>query len=88
MQNRSLSDAPVGLVQLSADHPGFRDRAYRARRDAIAHVATSHVPGTPVPAVEYTSEERGVWRTVLTRLLELHADGADPRGGDRGRDDL
>jgi len=27
------------LVQLDPDHPGFRDAAYRGRRNAIARVA-------------------------------------------------
>ncbi len=60
------------LVELDRDHPGFRDPAYRARRDAIARLAHGHREGTPAPAVEYTEEEVGVWRLVLKKLARLH----------------
>ncbi|MFL5412599.1 MAG: hypothetical protein ACJ79D_14625 [Myxococcales bacterium] len=60
------------LVQLDPDHPGFRDAAYRARRNAIARVAMEYREGDPVPAVEYTEDEQGVWRTVWEHLAPLH----------------
>src|SRR3954470_12297764 len=60
------------LVQLDPEHPGFRDAAYRARRQAIARVAMEDREGDPVPAVEYTEGERGVWRTVWEHLPPLH----------------
>ena len=61
------------LVQLDPDHPGFRDAAYRARRNAIARVAMEHREGEAVPPVEYTEDEQGVWRTVWEHLDGLHA---------------
>jgi len=60
------------LVQLDPDHPGFRDAAYRARRNAIARVAMEYREGDPVPPVEYTEDEQGVWRTVWQHLDALH----------------
>ena len=60
------------LVQLDRDHPGFRDAAYRARRNAIAALARSHRIGAPVVDVAYVDEEHGVWRTVLEHLAPLH----------------
>ncbi|MBK7865360.1 MAG: phenylalanine 4-monooxygenase [Archangiaceae bacterium] len=66
------------LVQLDRDHPGFRDLAYRGRRDAIAHLADNHRLGEPPPFVEYTAEEHGVWRTALDALAPLHARYASP----------
>ena len=60
------------LVQLDPDHPGFRDAAYRARRNAIARVAMEYREGDPVPPVEYTADEQGVWRTVWEHLDELN----------------
>jgi len=60
------------LVQLDPDHPGFRDAAYRARRNAIARVAMEYREGNPVPAVEYTEDEQKVWRTVWEHLDPLH----------------
>jgi len=61
------------LVALDQDHPGFRDEAYRARRNAIAAAALSHQRGQPAPFVAYTEEEHGVWRTVWDHLEPLHA---------------
>lgn len=60
------------LVQLDRDHPGFRDPAYRARRDAIARLALAHVAGTPAPHVAYTEEEHGVWTLARRELAALH----------------
>lgn len=64
------------LVQLEADHPGFHDIEYRARRDQIARLAFDYVEGGPLPHVEYSSVETGTWRTVfreLNRLYPTHA---------------
>ena len=55
-------------VQLSADHPGVADPAYRARRNAIAALSLDHGPGDPVPHVEYTEVEHETWRTVCREL--------------------
>lgn len=60
------------LVALDQDHPGFRDSAYRARRNAIAALALDYERGQPVPIVEYTEEEHGVWRAVWDHLTPLH----------------
>lgn len=59
-------------VSLPDDHPGASDPAYRARRDAIARVGAAHVPGAPIPDVEYTPEEHAVWARVQSELGELH----------------
>jgi phenylalanine-4-hydroxylase len=67
-------DAAAGahdLVELDRDHPGFRDPAYRARRNAIAHVALVYAGG-PVPDVDYTDDEQAVWRHVWAHLDPLH----------------
>jgi hypothetical protein len=53
------------LVQLDRDHPGFRDPVYRQRRNEIAKIALSYHVGDPIPSVNYTAEERGVWQTAL-----------------------
>jgi phenylalanine-4-hydroxylase len=62
----------IELVELDRDHPGFRDAAYRARRNAIAHIAQTHQVGERLRDVEYTAEEVGVWRTALEHLAPLH----------------
>ncbi len=65
--------AGVGdLVTLDRDHPGFRDPAYRMRRNDIARVALDYVLGDPVPRITYTAQEHGVWAAVWRRLGPLH----------------
>lgn len=60
------------LVQLDPDHPGFRDHEYRARRNAIAQIAMSYKPGSPIPTAPYTDLEHGVWKTIWQALGPAH----------------
>jgi phenylalanine-4-hydroxylase len=62
----------IALVSLDRDHPGFRDAVYRARRNEIAAVAANYQPTEPVPDIDYTPVEHGVWETALTNLRPLH----------------
>src|ERR1700752_4680536 len=64
------------LVQLDPDHPGFRDPEYRARRNAIAQIAMSYQPGSPIPAAPYTDLEHGVWKTIWEALGPAHREHA------------
>src|SRR5688500_2775348 len=57
---------------LPADHPGFTDPAYRARRAAIAAAGESYRPGDAIPDVEYAAVEDDGWRVVSTELAEKH----------------
>ena len=66
----------VRLVHLDPDHPGFRDPEYRARRNAIAQIATSYLPGHPIPPAPYTEVEHGVWRTIWKALGPAHLEHA------------
>ena len=59
------------LVQLDPDHPGFRDAAYRERRNAIARIALTFQSGQ-VPRVEYNEAENQTWRAVQDSLAPLH----------------
>ena len=59
-------------VHLGTDHPGFADPAYRARRDALATLASSWRSGEPCPAAEYTDDEHEVWRVVCDDLRDKH----------------
>jgi len=53
-------------VELPSDHPGFADRAYRARRDAVA--------AAPRGAdVVYAPEEHALWASLARELAPLHA---------------
>jgi len=64
------------IVKLDPDHPGFRDHEYRARRNAIAQIAMTYQPGSPIPAAPYTELEHGVWRTIWKALGPAHREHA------------
>jgi len=64
------------IVQLDPDHPGFRDKEYRARRNAIAQIALTYKPGSPIPPAPYTDIEHGVWRTIMQALGPAHREYA------------
>src|SRR2546429_6846876 len=78
-QSRMMaSSSRFDLVKLDRDHPGFRDPAYRSRRNAIAELANSYRAGDPIPIVPYTPEENEVWRHVLERIRPIHSRYAIP----------
>lgn len=54
-----------------ADHPGFRDPEYRARRDMITQIARDYKVGQPIPRLEYTDNEKAVWKLCYSTLKEL-----------------
>lgn len=58
--------------QLSADHPGFTDCAYRARRAALSEVAQRYRRGEPVPEAPYASEDHALWEMCSRELAERH----------------
>jgi phenylalanine-4-hydroxylase len=59
-------------VELASDHPGACDPAYRERRNHIAARALAWKPGEPIPHIDYTEAEQGVWRTVCRELAPKH----------------
>jgi phenylalanine-4-hydroxylase len=69
-------DPRNSLVSLDPDHPGFRDHEYRARRNAIAEIAMTYRPGTPIPAAPYTALEHDVWKTIWQALGPAHREYA------------
>src|SRR5215212_9172296 len=66
----------TAIVKLDPDHPGFRDHAYRVRRNAIAQIAMTYRPGSPIPAAPYTDLEHGVWQTIWKALGLAHHEHA------------
>ncbi len=69
--DEAISDRNA-IVQLDPDHPGFRDREYRKRRNQIAQLAVNFQPGDQIPDAPYTAEEHQVWRTIWTALEPAH----------------
>jgi len=62
-------------IELSPDHPGFRDPEYRRRRDTIATLAERWRPGRVLPRAPYCPAEHAVWRELWAELQDAHADG-------------
>lgn len=71
-EQESTSIDRNAIMQLDPDHPGFRDREYRARRNRIAQIAMDYRPGEPIPDAPYTAEEHEVWRTIWEALEPAH----------------
>src|SRR5712691_7244001 len=69
--DEAISDRNA-IVQLDPDHPGFRDREYRKRRNQIAELAVNFQPGDQIPDAPYTAEEHQVWRTIWNALGPAH----------------
>lgn len=67
-----MDHVDVRIVDLDPDHPGFRDREYRARRNTIADIAMSYRPGQPIPHAPYTEQEHRVWQTIWKALGPAH----------------
>ena len=60
------------VVQLDPDHPGFRDPAYRERRNSIARIAMDYKPGSMIPDAPYTEDEHKLWRVINDAVGPAH----------------
>jgi len=59
---------------LNQDHPGFKDKEYKARRDAIASKTIGYKMKDPVPRVHYAPEETELWSRIYNQVRPLHKD--------------
>jgi phenylalanine-4-hydroxylase len=57
------------MVRLNPDHPGFRDQAYRDRRNRIAQIALGYRAGETIPDAPYTPQEHQVWQAIWKALV-------------------
>lgn len=61
------------VLELEPGHPGLGDEAYIARRNALFDLCRAHrLSNQPPPLIDYTEEERRIWREVTPKLDELH----------------
>lgn len=59
-------------AELDADHPGFTDPEYRARRKYFADIAFNYKHGQKLPHVDYSEEETETWGKVFRQLTTLY----------------
>eukprot|EP01115_Flamella_aegyptia_P002729 TRINITY_DN13767_c0_g1_i1.p1 TRINITY_DN13767_c0_g1~~TRINITY_DN13767_c0_g1_i1.p1 ORF type:complete len:278 (-),score=64.29 TRINITY_DN13767_c0_g1_i1:509-1342(-) len=57
--------------ELSSDHPGFTDEAYRERRKMITEIAKTFKHGEKIPRIDYTPDEIKTWGAVYKELRHL-----------------
>jgi len=69
----SAGDCIYGGEGLAADHPGFNDEEYKARRNEISRIASQYKSGQKIPQVEYQPKEIDTWRTIFKALVALHS---------------
>eukprot|EP00455_Lapot_gusevi_P009433 TRINITY_DN1421_c0_g1_i1.p1 TRINITY_DN1421_c0_g1~~TRINITY_DN1421_c0_g1_i1.p1 ORF type:complete len:431 (-),score=173.00 TRINITY_DN1421_c0_g1_i1:215-1507(-) len=58
-------------AELEADHPGFHDPVYRARRKEIVEQRSSYRIGKVIPQIKYTTQETETWRQVWRQLIPM-----------------
>lgn len=74
---KSINDLQISQTtleygaELQADHPGFNDTVYRARRRSIVQLSYDYRPGQPLPSVDYLDVENETWKTIVEKLSAL-----------------
>jgi len=60
-----------GTDLINEDHPGFKDAAYRARREEIVEIAQTYRHGIEIPRIKYTEEETTTWGVVYDKVMSM-----------------
>lgn len=55
----------------AADHPGFRDEEYKARRREITDLAFKYKVHEPIPGLVYNEKEKATWKLCYNTLKDL-----------------
>lgn len=56
---------------LNQDHPGYKDKEYRQRRDFIAENSGNYKMLHPIPKIKYTEKENELWNTLFNKLKPM-----------------
>lgn len=60
----------------AADHPGFRDEEYKARRKQITDLAFQYKVNEPIQPIEYNESEKATWKVCYDALKKLYKTNA------------
>uniref|UniRef100_A0A7I4NNL9 Biopterin-dependent aromatic amino acid hydroxylase family profile domain-containing protein n=1 Tax=Brugia malayi TaxID=6279 RepID=A0A7I4NNL9_BRUMA len=63
---------PNNCCGLDANHPSFKDKEYRKRREWFLKISNDYKHGTPIPRMDYTTAETKTWSTIYRDLKILH----------------
>jgi len=70
-----LNDMGINLQTpsdgLNQDHPGFKDKVYRERRDFIGRSSVDYKMLDDIPRISYTQQETDLWKHIYTSLKPL-----------------
>eukprot|EP00357_Protocruzia_adherens_P018356 CAMPEP_0115016396 /NCGR_PEP_ID=MMETSP0216-20121206/27413_1 /TAXON_ID=223996 /ORGANISM="Protocruzia adherens, Strain Boccale" /LENGTH=436 /DNA_ID=CAMNT_0002386847 /DNA_START=32 /DNA_END=1342 /DNA_ORIENTATION=+ len=55
-------------AEIGPEHPGYKDKEYRKRREIIAQIAEDYEVGQDLPIIDYTEEEHGCWNYIRSHL--------------------
>ena len=60
-----------GTDLISEDHPGFKDAAYRKRREEIIEIANTYRHGNEIPRIRYNDNEVETWGVVYDKIMSM-----------------
>lgn len=67
----TITTSMYGGTLIRIKYPGYDDPAYVARRSEIENITRSYQDGGLIPTVQYTDEEKSLWKLITTKLWEV-----------------